>query len=106
LANNVFMIWIERFWAPVFLISVVGFIVTTYLLMFNKQIQYLCWRWFRFTFLIPVLIILIFLPYRSSGGISFAGPSDFVIMWGVVVGCITLLYTLYHRFYLKTGVTR
>jgi|AntRauTorcE11897_2_1112592.scaffolds.fasta_scaffold11464_2 hypothetical protein len=106
LYNNIFYVWIERFWAPVFLVSIVGFVLTMYCLFFNQKIQNLWWRWFRYTLLIPVLIILVFLPYRSTGGINFAGAPDFVILWGVVLGIITIIYTFYHRFYLKTGVLK
>jgi len=44
--------------------------------------------------------------YQSGGGfISFVGTTDLVILWGILFAAATVLYTLYQRFYLKTGVT-
>ena len=93
---------------PLEILMVVFFVSGMYLFMFSKRIQNLWWRWFRFTLLLPVIPILIFLPERGGGGgfISFGGTVDAASLWGVVVGCITVLYTLYHRFYLKTGVAK
>ena len=78
-----------------------------YLLIFNQTIQQSWWRWARFVLLVPFALIILLLPmYQSGGGfISFVGTTDLVILWGILFAAATVLYTLYQRFYLKTGVT-
>ena len=77
-----------------------------YLLIFNQTIQQAWWRWARWVLLVPFATIVLMLPtYQDGGGfISFGGTADLVILWGIVFGVATVVYTLYHRWYRKTGV--
>jgi len=106
LDNNWFYSSIESIVAPIFLVTLTLFLSNLYLLLFNPTIQQSWWRWARFTLIIPVALIIILLPtYENGGGfISFGGTPELVILWGVVLGAATFIYTLYQRFYLKTGV--
>jgi len=106
LDNNWFYSSIESIVAPIFLVTLTLFLSNLYLLLFNTTIQQSWWRWARFTLIIPVALIIILLPtYENGGGfISFGGTPELVILWGVVLGAATFIYTLYQRFYLKTGV--
>lgn len=92
--------------APLELISFFLIPTSLYLLFFNKTIQQAWWRWARFALLVPFAVIILMLPtYEGGGGfISFGGTTDLVILWGVVFAAATLVTTLYHRFYRKTGV--
>lgn len=82
------------------------FPVALYLLFFNHTIQQAWWRWARWALVVPIALIILLLPtYEGGGGfISFGGTTDGVILWGVVFVAATLVTTLYHRFYLKTGL--
>lgn len=106
LDNNWFYSSIESIVVPIFLVTLTLFLSNLYLLLFNPTIQQSWWRWARFTLIIPVALIIILLPtYENGGGfISFGGTPELVILWGVVLGAATFIYTLYQRFYLKTGV--
>jgi len=96
----------ESLIGPIFLVGVTIFFTSLYLLLFNPIIQQSWWRWARFTLTIPIALIIILLPtYENGGGfISFGGTTDLVILWGVALGVATIIYTLYQRFYKKTGV--
>jgi len=78
-----------------------------YILFFNKTIQQAWWRWARFALLVPFALILLLLPtYQNGGGfITFGGTTDLVILWGSMFVVATLITTLYHRFYRKTGIS-
>ena len=106
---------IENFWRyynssvvePLEFIVLFIFPIALYLLLFNPTIQQVWWRWARFALVVPFVLIILLLPtYQNGGGfITFGGTTDLVILWGVVFAAATLITTLYHRFYLKTGVT-
>jgi len=96
----------ESLIGPVFISFLTLFVSTLYLLIFNLTIQQSWWRWARFTLIIPIALIIILLPtYQNGGGfITFGGTTDLVILWGVMFGVATAVYTVYQRWYLKTGV--
>ena len=108
LYNSWFYTLIESIISPLFLVCFTLFLSNLYLLLFNKSIQQSWWRWARFAVVVPFVIILIMLPtYQKGGGfISFGGTTDLVILWGVVFGLATFIYTLYQRFYRRTGVAK
>jgi len=106
---------IENFWRyynssvvePLEFIVLFIFPIALYILFFNQTIQQAWWRWARFALLVPFAFIILLLPtYQNGGGfITFGGTTDLVILWGVIFVVATIITTLYHRFYLKTGVT-
>jgi len=107
LENNRFYSLIESVLAPAFIVCLTFLFSCFYLLLFNPTIQQAWWRWARFALVVPFALIILLLPtYQNGGGfITFGGTTDLVILWGVVFAAATLITTLYHRFYLKTGVT-
>jgi hypothetical protein len=86
---------------PLEFFSLILFLVGLYLLFFNQYIQNKWWGWFRWAILSLFLFICL-INYEGTGG--FTSPAVVVIYWGSVAGVVTFLHTLYHRFYLKTGV--
>ena len=93
--------------SPLEYVSLITVFISLYLLLFNQTIQQAWWRWARFALLVPFAFIILLLPtYQNGGGfITFGGTTDLVILWGVIFVVATIITTLYHRFYLKTGVT-
>jgi hypothetical protein len=93
--------------SPLEYISLITLLVALYLLLFNQTIQQAWWLWARFALLVPFALIILLLPmYQNGGGfITFGGTTELVILWGVVFAAATFVTALYHRFYLKTGVT-
>jgi hypothetical protein len=93
--------------APLELVSFILIPTALYLLLFNPTIQQVWWRWARFALLVPFALIILLLPtYQNGGGfITFGGTTDLVILWGAVFVVATLITTLYHRFYRKTGIS-
>ena len=106
LYNNFLYTYVESIVAPLFLVSLFSLATSVYLLFFNSKIQQAWWRWARFVLLVPFGIILWLLPTYSGGGgfVSFGGTTDAVIVWGVVFVLASIIFTLYQRFWLKTGV--
>jgi len=104
---------LDNFWAtyngsliePLEIMSLLFAGVGLYLLFFSPTIHLHCWRWARFALLVPFLFILILLPtYQNGGGfISFGGTTELVILWGVVFAAVSILQTVYLRFWKKLG---
>jgi len=77
-----------------------------FVLFFNPTIQKLWCKKAVWWLVTAVAIILILLPtYESGGGFTIlGGTTEMIILWGWLFSIFTLIYTLYHRFYLRTGV--
>jgi hypothetical protein len=98
--------------APIFLSFLAYTLVAAYLLFFNREIQMRSWRWFQWTPLLPIVYAVSLIPtylgqgWVGGGGIYAGLDIAYIIFWGIIVGVILLIYTLYHRFYRKTGVAK
>lgn len=75
-----------------------------YLLLFNQTIQLAWWRWSRWFMVWIAFLVLI--SGGGTGGFTIGGPGYMATLWFTILSLITFIYTLYHRFYLKTGVSQ
>jgi hypothetical protein len=101
--NGMFFSFEEDYLEPLFFGAFFTFGLSIYLLFFNQAIQLAWWRWARWFMVWIGFLVLI--SGGGTGGFTIGGPGYMATLWFTILSLITFIYTLYHRFYLKTGVS-
>ena len=74
-------------------------------ILYNSHVQYRWLYWLNYILLGLIPLMLVVSQAGGAGVMAGPGPEEILAGWGVLLIIWTILYTLYHRFYLTTGVT-
>jgi len=89
----------SNFIEPLEIILLALFVVGVWLCFFKVEMQKSWWRiarWFGL-FAAVLLGISLAMPYQGGGFISFPGIREAAVLWAVIFGLFTVIYTLARR---------